>query len=86
MEEIRPCWFMSRWLSRLADGSLRGPARWYTQFHASLCPMCKPALEALRALHQRLRTLGSRPEAGAGLSDDRWDAIRAAWKEIDGEG
>jgi hypothetical protein len=33
-----------------------------------------------------LRSFGSRAEAGAVLSDDRWAAVRAAWKELDGEG
>src|SRR5262249_45434110 len=57
--EARPCRHMRRWVNALADGSLKGFARWYTDLHVAGCPKCRAALEALRSLRARLRALGS---------------------------
>lgn len=82
--KIEPCPHMRSWLSALCDGSLRGIARWYTRFHVSHCPRCGKALEALRALRDRLRNLaGFSSDAAAVISDARKDAVRAELDRID---
>jgi len=81
MQPIEPCHHMRDLVSSLSDDSLKGPARWYTQFHVAGCPRCKQALKALRVLHDRLATLGQ--EESARLSPDRQKAVKAACDEID---
>lgn len=85
MQPIEPCHHMRDLVSSLSDDSLKGPARWYTQFHVASCPKCKTALKALRVLHDRLGVLGEEPAEGESphLSPDRQEAVNAACDEID---
>ena len=84
---IDPCPHMRNWVSSLADGTLRGIARWYTQFHSSHCPRCGKALEALRSLRDRLRKLAGfsfgTPES---MPSARRDAVMAEMDKIDASG
>lgn len=45
---IEPCNHMRRWVGGLADGSLKGPACWYTKFHVATCPKCSAALKEMQ--------------------------------------
>src|SRR5512142_2906474 len=81
---IDPCRHMARWVSALADGSLRGLPRWYTRMHVAGCPRCRAALEALRALRDRLLGLGrSDRGAQAQLSPERQSGLNATMDDID---
>ncbi len=54
--EFKPCRHMERWVDALANGSLIGVARWYTQIHIAGCRQCRATLEALLRLHERLQS------------------------------
>ena len=77
----RPCPHMKTLLSALADGSLTGIARWYTEHHAQRCPGCGSSLGNLKTVRERIRTLGVPDGDTLQLSEDRWAAIEAAWDE-----
>lgn len=81
---LKPCWHMRAWLNGLADGSLSGFSRWYTNLHAAGCPQCRAALEALRKLKDRLRSAASVTARGPEtLSAERWAALEAAMDRVD---
>src|SRR5512142_2933711 len=82
---IDPCRHMARWVSALADGSLRGIPRWYTRLHVAGCPRCRAALEALRALRDRLLRLGRSEGAGAqdALTPEHRLRLRASLDAVD---
>lgn len=83
-EPAEPCSHMANLVSALADGSLRGPARWYTRFHLLTCASCSGALRALTALRVRLRALaGAAAPAGGGLTPERQAAVDAALDIVD---
>lgn len=46
--EVECCEHMKEYVTALSEEALHGPARWYTQLHASYCPKCRPALKTLR--------------------------------------
>jgi hypothetical protein len=84
-EEIKPCHHMETLVSGLADGSLSGPARWYTWMHVSYCRKCHAALDAFRALRAHLghwRSTESEPNTTA-LTPERRAALDAAMDRID---
>lgn len=57
---LTPCPQMRTLLSRLADGSLgHGPLHWYATHHVAGCDHCETALMSLKAITERLRTLGT---------------------------
>ena len=78
--EIRPCPHMRSWVSALADGTLRGFARWFTRLHVKGCPHCKEAFQGFQRLRDRLRALAGKSTTEK-MPDERWDAISEAWKE-----
>ena len=84
-ENTGPCWFMRDAVSRMADGTLRGIARWYAELHVPRCPRCRQALQALRDLLHRLRHLDEGPAANTPetLAPARWQEVEAAWQSID---
>ena len=84
-ERVEPCRYMRIWVSELADGSLRGLARWYTELHVKGCPHCKPAFEAIRVLRVRLQSIAEAPPENerAGLAPHRAEAVAAALDSID---
>jgi hypothetical protein len=79
---------MATLVSAYADGGLRGLARWYTRFHISGCPRCKAALEALKQLKDRLRSLTSPAGsiADSRLSGERWNRLDSAWEKAEKDG
>lgn len=82
-EPIDPCHHMKVLLSRLSDDTLKGLAKWYTEFHAAGCPKCRTAVEALRRLPAHVRYLAQeelerQPEPT--LSRERWIQIEEAWQ------
>lgn len=50
-----PCRHMEGHLNRVADGTARGIALWYTLSHVAHCPQCRRFLESLKAIVLRLR-------------------------------
>ena len=59
--EIEPCHHMTDQINSLADDTLKGPIRLYTQIHVLHCSKCRPALSRLRALRTRLIVLRELP-------------------------
>ncbi|CAN5356507.1 hypothetical protein BH11ARM1_BH11ARM1_16070 [soil metagenome] len=47
-EEGPPCRTMESLLQQLADGSLKGPMRWYAASHAARCYRCGNFLDRLK--------------------------------------
>jgi hypothetical protein len=45
---VEACHHMGNYITRMADGSLTGPARLYTRFHVATCPKCAAALRGLQ--------------------------------------
>jgi len=80
---LKPCPHMKTLLSALADGSLTGVARWFTENHAKGCPGCGYTLGTLRTLRERVRALGVPEQATLQLPEDRWAKVEAAWEEQD---
>src|SRR5579859_2203022 len=84
-QKIQPCHHMETLISCLSDDTLSGPARWYTRFHILHCSKCRVALEALRALRDRLSGLRN-PISGSVipvLTDERRVALEQAMDEVD---
>lgn len=83
--EIKPCRHMDQWVNALADGSLTGFARWYTQLHVSGCHQCHAALEALQRLKARLQALRAAENASVptALPLSRREALNAALDEVE---
>jgi hypothetical protein len=81
-----PCSHMKTLLSALADDSLTGLARWYAENHARSCPGCSSALGNLKVLRERVRALGVPSPESLRLPAERWDAIEAAWDELESSG
>lgn len=84
-EPIKPCPHMKILLSALADDTLTGVMRWFTEQHARGCTRCGSAVVHLRELRTQLRTLNtSSPIAGElRLSEERLTAVEVAWNRID---
>ena len=83
--EIKPCRHMAQWVNALADGSLTGVARWYTQLHVAGCKHCQSALVALQRLRSHLQALRE-PETSpppTTLSPQRRDAVEAAFDALE---
>ncbi|HWD41714.1 MAG TPA: hypothetical protein VG944_22925 [Fimbriimonas sp.] len=85
-EELHPCKHMETLVSRRSDGTLAGPAKWYTDFHILTCVNCRTALKGLRALHQEIRDLKQSAKEGLRLSKEEWDLIEAGWDRSDKPG
>ncbi len=80
--ELCPCTHMTNLISRRSDGSLSGPAKWYTDFHVMTCPQCKAALKGLRELNEQVHEMSSELEASdLRLDDEAWTKIEAGWDE-----
>ncbi len=83
--EIKPCRHMEQWVNSLADGSLTGFARWYTQLHIHGCSHCYAALEALQTLQVRLKALKGTESAAmpTTLSPIHRSALDLALEEVE---
>ena len=84
-QDVQPCKHMEGMVSSLADGSLRGPARWYTQLHTMHCSQCRTALNHLRVVIDKVADLREDGPPGAErLQADRREGIERALDEVDG--
>ncbi|GAB4458827.1 MAG: hypothetical protein OHK0029_20560 [Armatimonadaceae bacterium] len=83
----RPCPHMKTLISGLADDSLTGMMRWFTEMHAKGCGPCGSAVAQLKGLRMRLRGLNAPCEGSKklALSEERRAAIEAAWQRMDEE-
>lgn len=83
-QDVRPCKHMEGMVSGLADGSLHGPARWYTQLHAMHCTQCRAAVKNLSVVIGQVKELrddSARPAAR--MPDDRRADLERALDEVD---
>ncbi|HLJ56606.1 MAG TPA: hypothetical protein VKT77_16325 [Chthonomonadaceae bacterium] len=83
-QDVRPCKHMEGMVNSLADGTLHGPARWYTELHAMHCTQCRAAVRNLRTVIATVKELGgedARPTAK--MSDERRADIVRAMDEVD---
>jgi hypothetical protein len=80
-DELKPCGHMVDLVSRRSDGSLSGPAKWYTDFHVMTCPHCRSALHGLKELRSDVAELAVR-SAGKELhlGEAEWERIDTAIK------
>ena len=82
-QDVRPCKHMEGMVNGLADGSLHGPARWYTQLHVMHCAHCKAAVKNLRVVIGKVSALRqdgmASPER---LPTDRRVALERAMDEV----
>ena len=83
-QDVRPCKHMEGMVSGFADGSLRGPARWYTQLHALHCTECRAAIERLRVVIDKVSDLREDGMATAiKLPTDRREEIDRAMDDVE---
>ena len=83
-QDVRPCKHMEQMVSGYADGSLKGPARWYTQFHVMHCSQCRAAAKNLESVIVRVSELrDAGPGADTRLPADRRAEIDRALDEVD---
>jgi len=67
-----------------ADGTLRGPARWYTQLHASYCKQCGSAIKNLRTVIDKVSDLKEENRrAGEETPASRRAGLERALDEVD---
>ncbi len=85
LPEVSPCRHMETWIDALADDSLTGFARWYTQIHVAGCRRCRAALQALRTLRERLKSYREASETGLppALSPEKRSALEAALDAVE---
>ncbi|MCW3100175.1 MAG: hypothetical protein JWL77_5793 [Chthonomonadaceae bacterium] len=55
--EVQACYHMRHHVQALADDTIKGPMRWYTQVHCSYCKQCGAALQTRREAHEANPTL-----------------------------
>lgn len=83
-QDVRPCSHMEIMVNGFADGSLKGPARWYTQLHAMHCVKCNAAVRNLRVVINRVADLRTDPNAATyGLPKERRAELDRALDEVD---
>ena len=83
-QDVCPCKHMETMVSGLADGSLRGPGRWYTQLHAMHCKQCRSAVAKLRTVIGQVADLRDESAAGGDrLPTDRREDLERALDAVD---
>src|SRR5689334_6216458 len=81
-QDVRPCKHMEEMVSGFVDGSLRGPARWYTQLHVMHCTQCRAAEKNLRVVIRQVA--GLREEtSGPSMPAERREEIERELDKID---
>lgn len=80
--EIRPCRHMARWVDALADGCLRGAARWYVELHVKSCRQCYTTLTSIRKARQLLNALRHKDKSLA-LSSTRQLSLADQLDEVE---
>jgi hypothetical protein len=81
-DELCPCEHMTNLISRRSDGSLSGPAKWYTDFHVMTCRQCKTALQGLQQMNEQVKQMKSGSQAEA-LSEADWKEVERKWDAED---
>lgn len=79
---VTPCPKMTGWLSRYADGTLRGLPRAYTRYHATHCSHCR---ETVTALTNLLDALHREKVESEPMSDAEWSAIEARLASVESD-
>ena len=83
-QDVRPCKHMEGMVNGLADDTLHGPARWYTEFHALHCTQCRAAVKNLRVVIGKVKDLRDDGTANAErLPADRRAKLDHALDEVD---
>ena len=83
-QDVRPCKHMEGMVSAYADGSLKGPARWYTQLHALHCTQCRSAIQHLRVVIDKVSDLRNEGTNVGRLPAERRAEIDSALDALDG--
>ena len=85
-DELQPCGHMVNLISQRSDDSLKGPAKWYTDFHVMTCPQCRTALSGLKDLHRQVQELASAPaDPSLRLPDEQWQHIEGTLEAASAE-
>lgn len=84
-QPAEPCHHMTNMVSALSDDTLKGPARWYTQFHVATCPKCRTALRELQQLNEHLHHLQANDDTPVpfALTVERQEEVASALDRID---
>jgi hypothetical protein len=82
-QDVRPCKHMEGMVNSLADGTLHGPARWYTELHSLHCTQCRAAVKNLRTVIATVKELGGDAEHRAPMPGARRADIERAMDEVD---
>jgi hypothetical protein len=82
-QDVRPCKHMEGMVSGYADGSLKGPGRWYTQLHALHCTQCRVAIQHLRVVIDKVSELREDGTPAERLPTDRRAEIDRALDDVD---
>jgi len=80
--ELHPCEHMVTLVSRCSDDTLKGPAKWYTEFHVRTCANCREALRGLRAMRIEIQSINERSHSTpVKLSDHRWQQFHESLQD-----
>jgi hypothetical protein len=83
-QDVRPCKHMEGMVNGLADGTLHGPAKWYTEFHAMHCTQCRAAVSNLRIVIGKVKDLRDDGTANVErMPADRREELERALDEVD---
>ena len=82
-EKIQPCEHMTDYVSALSDGSLRGPAYWFTRLHLLYCHKCGSALRGFQHLRTHLHILRDVPKDADPLAPETRAALQKALDDMD---
>ncbi len=83
-QDVRPCSHMEGMVNGLADGTLHGPAKWYTELHAMHCTQCKAAVKNLRIVIGKVKDLRDDDTAnGERMPAERREDLERAFDEVD---
>ncbi len=83
VEKMEPCEHMTEYLSALSDGSLHGPAAWFTRLHVLYCRKCGPALRGFQHLRDHLHVLRDEPKTTENLAPETRAALRQTLDDMD---
>lgn len=79
---VTPCPKMTGWLSRYADGTLRGLPRAYTRYHATHCSHCRETIDALTGL---VEALHRQKAAAEPMTETEWSDLEARLAAVESE-
>lgn len=79
-----PCRNMENLIQGLADGSLKGPKKWYAAAHAAQCPHCGTFLQRMQITIEAVRTVKSEPGESHAVPGDTLIRLRAKIAALEG--